>query len=115
MSKLFKTISVLIILLLFFMPVFVQATDVNMNLTTPDANNIAAPNDNTALTNTDTQTSSDVLSPESTYSNAAPTISNLNDSNDSGLGIGSILNIILIVVGVLLILLGIAIIIRLKR
>lgn len=100
------------------MPIFVQATDVNMNLTANDISTATNDISNTSITeNTVTgQEENDTLAPESTnYSNDSATISTLNNLPEAGLGLGNVLNIILIVIGVLLVLLGIAIIIRLKH
>lgn len=61
------------------------------------------PTDNTAIPTSNTPTTN------------SANISSVTDQTSDGLGIGDILNILLIVVGVLIILLGIAIIIRMKR
>lgn len=117
MSKFSKIIIVSIILLLCSIPVLVQATDVNMNLTSPTNTN--AVNETTTVPATTDmaqtpETVTESLTPQSDYSNPTTTVSTQNDTS-AELGIGNVLNIILIVIGVLLILLGVAIIIRLKR
>ncbi len=119
MSKLFRNITIFMIIFMLFMPVFVQATDVNMNL----ASNTSV--DNTSIQNTvsteqpsteNQQTTTDMLSPTGTnYASSSSTVSTLNQLPEAGLGLTNVVNIILIVIGVLLILLGIAILIRLKH
>lgn len=98
-----KTIKILIITfiisLLFFN--YVYAMDINMNLSTNT--------DNTSSTVAN-NTSTDYLS--STFNDDYSV--SLSSMPEFELGLGNILNIILIVIGILLILLGIAIMIRLK-
>ncbi len=97
MIKIMKKISALLILLL-FATTMTYATDINMNL---QENDISS---NSIVSNSITNSS-----------NYTTTVSGQNtnsSSNNEELGIGNILNILLIVVGVVLILLGIAILIR---
>ena len=98
MIKKFLLIIPLIIFSLFFvniLPVF-AADDINMNLTSNSINEPA------------TSTSNNYQVPTQTnYSSTA--------STSGGLDISNILNILLIVIGILLILLSIAILIRLKH
>ncbi len=113
MLKLFHKIIIFMIILMLLLPVFVQATDVNMNLTS----NTSV--DNTSMQDTsaeDQQAPTDTLSPTGTnYSGSSSTVSTLNQLPEASLGLTNVVNIILIVIGVLLILLGIAILIRLKH
>lgn len=90
-------ISILVILLLLFLPNFVQAINLDMNL-----NSVANSGDAT-----NNHTSED-------YNSSTTIISTLNSLPEAQLGLTNILSIILIVIGILLILLAIAIIIRLK-
>lgn len=113
MSKLSKIVILFIVTLLCCVPIFVQATNVDMNLTNPN-NSLADNTTNDANTNSSTNPVTESLTPQSNYSNPTTTINNQNDAS-ADLGIANILNIILIVIGVLLILLGIAVIIRLKH
>ena len=111
MTKLNKVLSILFIILL-FLSNSVFATDINMNLqsqeeysqdTMPDEEY----NNNNNLYNTNLPTTG------SQSSNIPSTVvSNSSTSNSDSLGLTNILNILLIVVGVVLILLGIAILIR---
>lgn len=117
MSKSIQIIAIFCIIFMLFMSVFVQATDVNMNLTADDISTATNDLTNTATTqNTvnDGQSTNTLTPDETNYSNDSATISTLNELPEANLGLGNVLNIILIVIGVLLILLGIAIIIRLN-
>jgi len=95
--KLNKIFILMLLVVLLFLPNFVQAIDVNMNL-----NNVS---NSIAPTITDTLES---------YNPSGTVISTLNSLPEAELGLTNILSIILIVIGILLILLAIAIIIRLK-
>lgn len=109
MSKLFKLITILLIVFVLFTPVFVNATTVDMNLNS---------NGNTYASNTysHSQTFTNTVNSNSSNSSTnSATISSLSELPEAGLGLTNILNIILIVVGTLLILLSIAILIRLKH
>lgn len=86
--------------------------------------------DNNTNTNSNTNTSSTINNTNSTSSsisnstfnttnttslNSPTTVSNVNSTSNSSLGLSNILNILLIVIGILLVLLSIAILIRLKK
>jgi len=103
MLKSILKIFVIFFILLCILSVYVQATDINMNLSNTAQNSI----DNSVNTNSVDDT--EMLNTQ--YSD--PTVT--SSLPEAELGLGNILNILLIVVGVLLILLGIAIIIRLKK
>lgn len=82
---------------------------INLDLTEPSNNSIsnnANRNSNTA--NTNTNNSSNTPTPNNS-------VSSITDLPEASLGLANILNILLLVVGVLLILLGIAIIIKIKK
>ncbi|MBO5478839.1 MAG: hypothetical protein J6A04_03910 [Clostridia bacterium] len=119
MLKSFRIITVFFIILILFMPIFVQATDVNMNLTSDTSIQNTSAENTTAVEQSSTttqETTTDTLSPSTTnYSSNSPTVSTLNQLPESNLGLNNVINIILIVIGILLVLLGIAIIIRLKH
>ncbi len=108
MSKIFK-ITLVLFIILFSICSFSLATDIDLNITD---DNISS-TENT-ITNSFTNTNR-----ESTFSNnnsQSTTISSVKDTSTTssdGLGLTNILNILLIVVGVVLILLSIAILIRL--
>lgn len=123
MNKLIKIFSIFAVLTLFvFASNYCYA--INMNLTNNNASN-------NATTNTENNTSNDVANNASNTSSNASTNDNKSNNQEvqnssfsttvsgveesSELDITNILNIFLIVIGILLILLGIAIIIRLKK
>lgn len=102
MNKIFKNTLIIIFTTLFLANLYSFAfavSSVDMNLATNSQNNTV---DNSTTNSTLSNTSSG-------------TISNLSPLPESDLGLSNILNIILIAVGVVLILLGFAIIIKLKK
>ena len=99
MSNLSKIISIFLLIAILIFPTLVQALDVNMNLN----------NNQVSLNNT-----TDNPTAEQEYSSSGSVITTLNSLPEAELGLTNILSIILIVIGILLILLAIAIIIRLK-
>lgn len=114
MSKSLRFVTVFLIIFILFIPVFVQATEINMNLTSDTSiqNTVSSQQEET----NQPVTTSDTLTPTTTnYSTTSSTVSTLNQLPEAGLGLSNVINIILIVIGILLILLGIAIIIRLKH
>lgn len=98
MFKIVKTLFFLIIFLLLIAN-FSFATDINMNL-----------QDNNSISNTLNQ--QEDLNSNIINSNSSATITSSSSVSDDSLGLTNVLNILLIVVGVVLILLGIAILIR---
>ena len=98
-----KTIKILIIafIISLFSFNYVQAMDIDMELSNTTENN-------ETVTNT---TQTDYLSQTTLNDDYSVSLSSMPESE---LGFGNILNIILIVIGILQILLGIAIMIRLK-
>ena len=98
-----KTIKILIIafIISLFSFSYVQAMNINMDLSNTTENN-------ETVTNT---TQTDYLSQTTLNDDYSVSLSSMPESE---LGFGNILNIILIVIGILQILLGIAILIRLK-
>ena len=119
----FLRISVILLFVLFLISTVVAATDINMNLTsqenTTDLNTI---NSNTTDENgtdgneiiDDTTDSGDISAPivDSLGGSAAP--SGVSSIAQENMSFSNILNILVITVGVVLILLAIAILIRLK-
>lgn len=99
MSKLFKLIGVLSIALIVFFNCSYVYSAVDMNL----GNNTSSSNTSSSNTNSNKTTST------------SSTISSTVTTSDFDLELTNILCITLIVVGILLILLGIAILIRLKK
>lgn len=93
MSKLFNIIFIISIFFTLLFPNFVQATNIDMNLS-PDNSITTVPQ---------------------TYTSSGSLVSSLNSLPEAELGLTNILSILLIVIGVLLILLSIAILIRLKH
>lgn len=106
MLKITKIITILFIFLLFITP-FSLATDIDMNL--PGNNNSnTVENPNEELENEMANINENEIS-----TNAPSTqVTSGSSVSDETLGITNILNILLIVIGVVLILLGIAILIR---
>lgn len=103
MLKSISKILVIFFMIMLILTIYVKATDIDMNLTNSIENSV----DNNSI---DDEIDNSFDNMNTQYSN--PTIS--SSLPEAELGLGNILNILLIVVGVLLILLGIAIIIRLK-
>lgn len=131
-TKLSRIIILSIILILLIGINCCHAVDLNLtdmdDLTntniTNDANNTSVDNETSNTTANDEDTYNNTNSSNTSYNTSnstsntpAPstTVSNLNSLPESNLGLSTILNILLIVIGVLLILLAIAILIRLKK
>lgn len=140
LQKVVKIVFILLFLFCFWISV-VSATDINLNLpgTTDNTVNNAIDNttENTIVDNSVNNTTDNNVGNEQSTTNeltdqansvnenmedpfADVTTENLQPSgistqSESGLGITNIINILLITVGVILILLGIAIMIRLKN
>ncbi len=104
-----KSIRWTFIFIIFFMTLSTVcfATDIDMNL---NNSNVVANEDSNSTTNTNE--TANTLS-QNTQNNST-TISSVSSEEESTLSLNAILNILLIVVGIVLILLGIAILIRLK-
>ena len=125
LQKVLKIIFILLFLLYVNISV-VSATDINLNLPGTSDNTVDNAIDNTVNGNIEYEQTStnELIDPNSvganiedpftdvTTENLQP--SGINTASESGLGITNIINILLITVGVILILLGIAIMIRLK-
>ena len=114
---------------------FVFASSVNMNLANENAtalnsdivsqenninnnsvtNNISNNNANSTTNNPGLTNSSNYLADSSNISANIESVKRVNDIGDSSMDIGQILNIFLIAVGVILIFLAIAILIRMKK
>lgn len=114
MSKFLNIFCLLLVIIILLAPTFVQALGVNMNLD----NNMVA--NSTSTTNSTTSTTSQTNSTNKTntpqyYTTSSSTVGTLESLPEANLGLSNILSIILIVIGILLILLSIAIIIRLKH
>lgn len=136
MSKISKIVIFLLIIIL-SVCTFSLATDINMNITeqsnTSNGSNVSSYSNNINSNNYNNTINYNITSNDSNSSNRVTDSSNLNrnlstqteasqtqvssisktDAND-GLGLSNVLNILLIVVGVVLILLSIAILIRLN-
>ena len=91
------------------------ATDINMNLQSTSSN-IQNSNENylSNSTNQTSNTDSTNQTSSTNFENQTTTITNASRNESEGFSTNSIINILLIVVGVVLILLGIAIFIRLR-
>ena len=116
MSKLLKFISILsVALIVLFNSSYIFAA-VNMDLgnsTNTNSSNTSSTNTNSSNTNSSNTNSNSSNSTKNTSTSS--TLSSTVTTSDFDLELTNILCIALIVVGVLLILLGIAILIRLKR
>lgn len=133
-----KFIKIIIALLLIFSLYlsFVYATDTSLNLPGTSDNNLVTENtQNTETSNTVNNTENNtnnientdnsIQNPDADYQDNQSDLSNsqletlspanISSATESGLGITNIINILLITVGVILILLAIAIIIRLRN
>lgn len=111
MTKISKILSILLICLLFTS--FVQATDIDMNLQSNPRNNDETINTNMLEDEDATNTRTSNANRNSVLTDTpSTTITSGSSVSDEALGLTNILNILLIVVGVVLILLGIAILIR---
>lgn len=112
MSKILK-ISIILFIVLLLINTVVCATDINMNLSSEDNNSIDTNITDTNATDTDsnTDTTQDQTS-DGISGTAAP--SGVSSIAQENMSFSNILNILVITVGVILILLAIAILIRLK-
>ena len=88
-------------------------SDVSGNYTNTNSN--SSSNTNLSNTSTGNSTNSIYTNTDSGSTNSTPSATVTNSIPESDLGLTNILNIFLIVIGVLLILLAIAILIRLKK
>lgn len=116
MLKLNKKLLIMFILLIFALTITVNATDINMNLdnnstTTNTVDNSVVDNNTINETSNNTSTTTSNVTDTSYLSPIVTTSSTQN----TGLGLNNILNVLLIVIGLLLVFLAIAIILRLKN
>lgn len=118
MKNLFKIFMLLFLILLLFIT-FVNASSINMNLSSDEINENSTQNNTNEVNtnqneviNTDTTNLSDVENPEPA-NNQAVTSDTISQSEEF-LTIENVLSIIIIVIGILLILLAGAILIRFK-
>lgn len=125
MNKFLKISSTFLLFIFIFFAGRVFAVNIDLNLEsnlvdTSTNSNVADPNDSNAIsnnTNSNSATNSNAISSagDGTTESSTATFSNVSSLPESGLGLSNILNILLITVGVVLILLSIAILIRLKN
>ncbi len=120
MLKKIKILSIftLALVLLLFLNTAVLATDINMNLPSEDTNTVSEDNVNTINNIQDTgnavdNTSSNTIATQDDIGGDA-TPSSVSSIAQENMSFSNILNILIITVGVILILLAIAILIRLK-
>ena len=120
MSKIFKTLIFLFIII-FSISTLVFATDINMNLENPNENPVDAnaidsnsmdTNSIDNVSDTNTVENMDEFEQDTISGTAAP--SGVSSIAQENMSFSNILNILVITVGVILILLAIAILIRLK-
>lgn len=130
MSKIFKTLAIIFVILM-LCSTLVCATDINMNLDNPnqtETNTTEDPNSTSTNTLTDTNTTGGETGTETNDGSTAGTEDTFEQDNIGGtmapsgvssiaqenMSFSNVLNILVITVGVILILLAIAILIRLK-
>ena len=119
MKKKLISLIIMILMISIFTIKISYATDVLMDLQSTDSLNTVP--DSTSLIDTTTYTADDSVSTvpqntsDTTTQESIPAVTTTTDYDDSAeLSVSNMINIILIAVGVVLILLGIAIIIKLK-
>ena len=119
MLKKIKILSIftLALVLLLFLNTAVLATDINMNLPSEDTNTVSEDNVNTINNIQDTgnivdNSSNTIATQDDIGGDATP--SSVSSIAQENMSFSNILNILIITVGVILILLAIAILIRLK-
>lgn len=114
--KIFSIFTLALVLLL-FLNTAVLATDINMNLPSEDTNTVSEDNVNTINNIQDTgnivdNSSNTIATQDDIGGDATP--SSVSSIAQENMSFSNILNILIITVGVILILLAIAILIRLK-
>lgn len=110
-----KLVICLFVVILFLINTICYATsDINMNLLSNSTSNTNSNSYTSNTTEDDEDYSYDYEEDDDTYSSSA-SISSTTYTDSNELKIGDIINICLIVVGILLILLSVAILIRLKN
>lgn len=110
MNSFVKIVASLLVVLFFFGLVLCSqsfASDINMNLTNP-------PQDDTNTIDTNHQADSNTTT-NTDGNDLTTTVGSTNQNTEEGLSISSILTILLIAIGVVLIFLGIAVLIRLRN
>ena len=113
----FSKISIIMLIILFLLGVTVCATDINMNVT-PDNTQAATGNETDTgnqTTDTPTQNTADTTISSSDDIGGSVAPSDVSSIAQENMSFSNILNILIITVGVILILLAIAILIRLKN
>ena len=115
MSKTFKIIIILLIMIFAINTITSNAASINMNLEAENA--VTDENTEEATNSTDTNTVSNTTSntTSSDSSSDSANVTKLSSLPESELGLANIINILLIAVGVILIFLAIAILIRLAH
>ncbi len=110
-----KTTKIFILCFIFILFSLTFVYGIDMNLTDNNENNILNELENTAQeTNNDLNTNGNEANQDNNGQNTDSKVG-LSSLPESNLGFANILNILLIVVGIILILLAIAILIRLKN
>ena len=90
-------------------------TNSNVSNNNTNTNNNSSSNTNISNTSPDNNTNISYTNTNSRSTNSTPSATVINSMPESDLGLSNILNIFLIVIGILLILLAIAILIRLRK
>lgn len=121
MSKTFKVIIIALVIVLAVGTISSSAASINMNL--ESGNNMSDENvvedtnttDTNTLANTTTNTTANTTTTDNNSGTESATVTSVSSLPESELGLSNIINILLIAVGVILIFLAIAILIRLGR
>ena len=121
MSKTFKVMIIALVIVLAFGTISSSAASINMNL--ESGNNMSDENvvedtnttDTNTLANTTTNTTANTTTTDNNSGTESATVTSVSSLPESELGLSNIINILLIAVGVILIFLAIAILIRLGR
>lgn len=121
MSKTFKVMIIALVIVLAVGTISSSAASINMNL--ESGNNISDENvvedtnttDTNTLANTTTNTTANTTTTDNNSGTESATVTSVSSLPESELGLSNIINILLIAVGVILIFLAIAILIRLGR
>ena len=116
--KSIKFIVLSIIFVLFMCVTSCYAVDLDLSdddISSSPNNSYSSSNSSTSSSNSSNSTSSNPSQCGTTSTSSTPSATVTTSMPESGLGLSNILNIFLIVIGVLLILLSIAILIRLKK
>jgi len=108
MKKYIKIFSIILVMLVFAINIYkVSANDINITSNSADNNTIAGDNVSNSVTGNEDENNSGIFTDQLSASNVGAI-------EEEGLSLSNIISILVITVGIILILLAIAILIRLK-